>query len=174
VPRPGDSEVTMESSCYLLQLPVEPLKGRGNPVKYLAQGPRQGHNKRTWRLIFTLSLWCWTSSRKAVNTNFSKFFRLTRRGDRTQVYRLRRGRSNHQSTRIDWLHPYFEQEQNKNWRGTYVALSTVVTLKTTPFNQSIMNRRCENGQHPMHSRSLPAWKKKRLYLRILIKFRTIL
>jgi len=28
------------------------LKGRGNPVKYLAQG----HNKRTCRPIFTLSL----------------------------------------------------------------------------------------------------------------------
>jgi len=41
-------------------------KGRGNPVKCLDQG----HNKRTCRLIFTLSPFlCWTSSREAVNTN---------------------------------------------------------------------------------------------------------
>ena len=38
----------------------------------------------------------------------------------------------------------------------YVALSTVVTLKTTPLSHSIMKRRCENGQHPIHSRSDPA------------------
>jgi len=40
---PGDSEgnfSVIESSCYLL-LTVEPLKGRGNSVKCLAQG----HNK---------------------------------------------------------------------------------------------------------------------------------
>jgi len=49
---PGESEVTFavfESSCYLLRT-VSPLKGRGNPVKCLAEG----HNKRTCRPIFTL------------------------------------------------------------------------------------------------------------------------
>jgi len=54
VPRPGDSEGTFsvfESSCHLL-LPVEPLKGRGNPVKFLAQG----HNKQTCRPVSTLTL----------------------------------------------------------------------------------------------------------------------
>jgi len=37
VPQPVDSEVTVlvfESSCHLL-LPIEPLKGRGNPVSAL-------------------------------------------------------------------------------------------------------------------------------------------
>jgi len=37
VPRPGDSEGTFtvfDSSCHLL-LPVQPLKGRGSPVKSL-------------------------------------------------------------------------------------------------------------------------------------------
>jgi len=40
VPRPKDGIGTLsiiESSCHLL-LAIEPLKGRGNPVKYLAQG----------------------------------------------------------------------------------------------------------------------------------------
>jgi len=49
-----DSEETFsvfESSCHLL-LPVQPLKGRGNPVKCLAQG----HSKRTYRSCFTLTL----------------------------------------------------------------------------------------------------------------------
>jgi len=38
--RPGDSYGTfsvIESSCHLL-IPVEPIKGKGNPVKCLAQG----------------------------------------------------------------------------------------------------------------------------------------
>jgi len=39
-------------------------------------------------LVFTPSLWCWTSRREAVYTNF-----LSRRGNRTQVYRLLDGRS---------------------------------------------------------------------------------
>jgi len=50
-PRPGNSEGTFsvfESSCHLLL----PVKGRGNPVKCLAQG----HNKRTCRPIFKLTL----------------------------------------------------------------------------------------------------------------------
>jgi len=53
VPRPGDSEVTFSvfgSSCLLL-LPVYHSKVE-NPVKCLAQG----HNKRTCRPIFTLTL----------------------------------------------------------------------------------------------------------------------
>jgi len=35
MPQPGDSEVTfavLDEGCHLV-LPVEPLKGRGNPVK---------------------------------------------------------------------------------------------------------------------------------------------
>lgn len=39
----------------------------------------------------------------------------------------------------------------------YLLRSTVVTLKTTPFSQRIIKRRCENGQFPMVSPSLPAW-----------------
>jgi len=39
-----------ESNCHLL-LPVYPLIGRDNPVKWLAQR----HNKRTFRPVFTLS-----------------------------------------------------------------------------------------------------------------------
>jgi len=39
----------------------------------------------------------------------------------------------------------------------YLSLSTVVTLNTDPLSQSIMNSPCENGQQPMHSRSLPAF-----------------
>jgi len=49
--RPVDNEVTFavfESICHLL-LTVSPLKGRGNPIKCLAQG----HNKRTCRPIST-------------------------------------------------------------------------------------------------------------------------
>jgi len=68
VTRPGDSEGTFsvcEWSCYLL-LPVLPLKGRANFVMCLIQG----YNKLTCRPIFTLSLLCWTSSRKAVKSNF--------------------------------------------------------------------------------------------------------
>ena len=42
-------------------------------------------------------------------------------------------------------------------RETHLSLSTVVTLNTDPLSQSIMNRPCEKGQHPMHSRSLPAF-----------------
>jgi len=52
VPRPGDNDVTFpvfESSCHLL-LSVLPLKGRGNPVKCLAQG----YNKRPYRHISIL------------------------------------------------------------------------------------------------------------------------
>jgi len=41
----------LRSGCHLL-LAVEPLKGRGNPIKCLAQG----HNGRNYRPIFTLSL----------------------------------------------------------------------------------------------------------------------
>jgi len=54
VPRQGDREGTFsvfESSSHLL-LQVEPLKGRGNPIKCLAQG----HNKRICRPIFILAL----------------------------------------------------------------------------------------------------------------------
>jgi len=54
VPRPGDSEVTFavfESSFHLL-IPVQPLKGTGNSVKCFVHG----HNKRTYRNIFALSL----------------------------------------------------------------------------------------------------------------------
>jgi len=44
VPRPGDSEVTFSV------FESKPLKDIGNPVKCLAQR----HNKRTYRLNFTL------------------------------------------------------------------------------------------------------------------------
>lgn len=40
----------------------------------------------------------------------------------------------------------------------YLFRSTVVTLNTTPFSQRIMKRRWENGQLPMLSPSIPAWK----------------
>jgi len=68
VPRPEDSEVTFpvfESSCHLL-LPVQPLKGKGNPVKCLC--PRTQANLPIY--LCTNPLKCWTSSREAVNTNF--------------------------------------------------------------------------------------------------------
>ena len=39
----------------------------------------------------------------------------------------------------------------------YLSLSTVVTLNTDPLSQSIMKSPCENGQQPIHSRSLPAF-----------------
>jgi len=54
VPRPGDSEVTFAviEQSYFGLLPIQLLKGRGNPVKCLAQG----HNKRTCQPISTLSL----------------------------------------------------------------------------------------------------------------------
>jgi len=68
LPRPGDSDVifaVFESSFHLL-LPVEPLKDRGNLVKYLGQG----HNKRTCRPVFTLSLLMLNVKQGAVNINF--------------------------------------------------------------------------------------------------------
>jgi len=43
-------------------LPVQPLKGRGIPIKCLDQG----HNKQTCRPILTPFTQCWTSSREAV------------------------------------------------------------------------------------------------------------
>jgi len=59
VPRTGDSEVTFSffESSYSMLLSVYPLKGRGNPVKCLAQG----HNKRSAGLsshyrIFVLNI----------------------------------------------------------------------------------------------------------------------
>jgi len=53
VPQPGDSNETFSvfnASCHLL-LPVEPFKGRDNPVKCLAQ-----EHKRTFRIILALFL----------------------------------------------------------------------------------------------------------------------
>jgi len=83
VPRPGDSEVNFsvfESSCHLL-LPVQPLKGRGNPVKCLAQG----HNKRTCRHISTISLLMLNAKQGSCEYQLLKYFSLTRPGNRTQV-----------------------------------------------------------------------------------------
>lgn len=49
-----------------------------------------------------------------------------------------------------------------NYKHTHLLRSTVVTLKTTPFSHRIMKRRWENGQLPILSPSLPAWKRKKM------------
>jgi len=67
----------------------------GNPVKCLAQG----HNKRTCRLISTLTLLIADVKQGSCEYQLLKSFGVTRPGNRFQVYRQRAERSSQSATR---------------------------------------------------------------------------